>query len=155
MPACTEATLVTPDHRGGPPWRRPALSPPASEQGSPAHGLPRALPSLGTRRLQGQRAGASPLPGRERMSCQHSPPHKSNHSPALQKTEVGPPGMLAAAHLPPGEQPRPLPECPPSPPPPALLAIHSRPHFQHGRATSDCICVQAKAVNSHPQLTKA
>lgn len=150
LPACTEAPLLTPDHRGGPPWRRPALCPPASE--------PRATgpwPPAGSafpRRAGGckARSRAFPTPGPERRSCRRSPPGASNHSPAFPETEVGPPGMLAAAHLPPQGAAASAPSAPPSPPTPALLAIHSRPHFPLGRATRDRVCVQAKAMNSSP-----
>lgn len=112
-------------HPGHPPNSRPqrwsalgAASPLGTSLETKAH-LPMAshglyLP-LARGRLQGQRVGPDPLRGRERMSCQHSPPHKSNHSLPPPKTEVGSSGILAAAHLPPLGTAASAPSAPPSP----------------------------------------
>lgn len=57
--------------------------------------------SLGIKSCKASGVGPHPLQGRERGSCQHSSLHKSHQCSPLLKTEAGPSGIPAVAHLPP------------------------------------------------------
>lgn len=136
-------------HGGGPPCRcqRP------QNRGPPAECLPGALPSLGTRGLQGPGAGPRPVRRGARRSRGHSPLRKSNHGPRLRRRQ--PPGDLRrsppAASAAEQRQLRPLPPRPL----PAPLTVYSRPHFQHRRAANDRLCQQAKATGQCPPTLKS
>lgn len=101
--ACTEAThtpISRPQRWSA--WRWSALSPAASKPSFTCLMPPTgSTASLGIKGCKASRVGPHPLQGRERGSCQPSSLHKSHQCSPLLKTEAGPSGIPAVAHLPP------------------------------------------------------